>query len=158
MSISVSQVSFGNGVYVVEPKAPKPLFFMCSLSKCWVGWRKRLMDTHEACYFSTWLLRAPSVVDALWCIYNIGTHIFIDCVQSEISIHICFLDFLVTSILMLFLLSLRSFSQTVNNCQWINVELYFWPSLTVNKMDNKRSIKHLLEPGTMTGKKLAGGW
>lgn len=115
-----------------------------------LGWLEKEADGHPWSLLFFYLITKSS----LWgrCplvgIYNIGTHIFIDCVQSEISIHICFHDFLVTSILIPFLLSLRSSSQPVNNCQWINVELYFWPSLIVDKMDNKMSVKHLLEPGT----------
>ena len=82
----------------------------------------------EHIILSTQLLRVSSAVCAFWWAFAWDTNISTVCVHSEVRSPLSSLDFLVTNIPVLFLPS-----------PWphISTDLYFWPSLTLDTVDNE---------------------
>ena len=69
-------------------------------------------------------------------------HNYFDSLCPFLGFHpdISSLDFLVTGLPILFLPKNRILlpsRKIISNCPWLNVDQYFWPSLTLDKMENQ---------------------
>lgn len=99
-----------------------------SFTKHWRGWWKWLIDRQRAHHFIHPIIKSLLCMYAFWWAFAWDTNISTVCVHSEVCSPLSSLDFLVTNIPVLFL---------PNPWPHISTDLYFWPSLTLDTVDNE---------------------